>query len=994
MNIADIKGKVDFALLTIKQEELEAILDKFPLADPEHIVQGTREYNLSFVLLKMGTYLVASVRARDQGNGEMETLVGDIFRDLNPRVIIVVGIGGAVPHADLTLGDVVVSMNVIDMRLGARDPDGAAPRAPRGGAIMKEIATMVANLPARRRLMTIWNEPPVLSKPPSFDHRLALAQLEKDLGDVAHPWYVRVKKALEHHYGAEHHIRAPIQIDGTIASSDDVIKDWRVADAWLKNDRTIKIVDMESGGALRGANDAKVPFLAIRAVSDIISIKRDEAWTVFACKSAAAFMHSWISAGPIPPVPERSRLRTPTPPPSAHTPPAPIAAPPPAIERELLIAAHNFNSTKTLHAYANRSSEPNDYDAQIAILKRLNAPWRQPLSEHEAALLAVSSFRPGVHYPSAPYVLDRLHHVPSFLASVADAIRATARWPDSYRLNYVRQLSTTSLSCSLDANHSRLAHCLGVLDVATCLVAALARTSPDFLDLDNNDARKWTIATLLFAFLHDRYHGPLGHSLDPMSFVLMIARSPSPTEPQSVMHKLDKVALADEVSAALREPSHPIYRVVEFVVSRLATTGISVRTHEILKALQAFVRFTKRSDMPPEWRFLQDVVDGELDADRIDYLWRDSLHISSQHPLVAELLSTLGQPSFAAVGAVIASAKVIAIQGEHRLAFDAAHTSAIAALSTLRFIYYVHVYENPVKRVHDELLVRTIQAALEAGALIQDGRVISRELSDELRLLTDGDLIHFLYEAANRTGSARVEQFKPIPNMVHEVMQARPWDIVWESKLTSGGIEQERLLREQLLHLTSSIARASSSAVHDQANRSVVIQRDLAIASMTGTLAEFLESHGISEVPALIYTESSAVYDFFMSYHGSLESRRQVELSLWEDIIADPEMKDALEHYRIQLGLANGEKLPCLITMGMVSSRAPKLPTGDVLVYPCEAETTVVPDAWTESIRTTAVLHTFFAVHPLLLHKRAKIEAIINLWFRRLGHLGSQLPAP
>src|SRR5262245_19644856 len=145
MNIADIKGKVDFALLTIKKEELEAVLDKFPLTDPEHIVQGTREYNLSFVPLKVGTYLVASVRARDQRNREMETLVGDVHRDLNPRVIIVVGIGGAVPHEDLTLGDVVVSMNVIDMRLGARDLDGA-PRAPRGGAIMKEIAAMVANL--------------------------------------------------------------------------------------------------------------------------------------------------------------------------------------------------------------------------------------------------------------------------------------------------------------------------------------------------------------------------------------------------------------------------------------------------------------------------------------------------------------------------------------------------------------------------------------------------------------------------------------------------------------------------------------------------------------------------------------------------------------------------------------------------------------------------------------------------------------------------------
>jgi len=116
-------------------------------------------------------------------------------------------------------------------------------------------------------------------------------------------------------------------------------------------------------------------------------------------------------------------------------------------------------------------------------------------------------------------------------------------------------------------------------------------------------------------------------------------------------------------------------------------------------------------------------------------------------------------------------------------------------------------------------------------------------------------------------------------------------------------------------------------------------------------------------------------------------------MSLWEDIAADPEMKDALERYRIQLGLTSGDKLPCLIIMGMISSRAPELPTGGAFVDPQGAPSPTIPDAWRDWLRTAPVLHTFLAAHPLLLHKRSRIESIANQWFRRLGHLGSRLPA-
>lgn len=52
---------------------------------------------------------------------------------------------------------------------------------------------------------------------------------------------------------------------------------------------------MESAGLYKAAH-GRVPFLAIRGISDIVGFKRDPGWTSYACHTAAAFTRAFLRA--------------------------------------------------------------------------------------------------------------------------------------------------------------------------------------------------------------------------------------------------------------------------------------------------------------------------------------------------------------------------------------------------------------------------------------------------------------------------------------------------------------------------------------------------------------------------------------------------------------------------------------------------------------------------------------------------------------------------
>ncbi len=117
MELHEVKGKVDFAIITMREDELRAVLDRFP---GEAVESQNRFYRISRVPVRDGsTAVVAVARAFEQGTGESQTVARHIIDDLEPHWILLVGIAGGVPDFEHTLGDVVLSTRVNDLTVEA-----------------------------------------------------------------------------------------------------------------------------------------------------------------------------------------------------------------------------------------------------------------------------------------------------------------------------------------------------------------------------------------------------------------------------------------------------------------------------------------------------------------------------------------------------------------------------------------------------------------------------------------------------------------------------------------------------------------------------------------------------------------------------------------------------------------------------------------------------------------------------------------------------------
>lgn len=289
MEVRDVRGRIDFGIITIREDEFVAVLDRFP--EDLGIVSGRREYNLRRIAPD-DPYTSAIVRCAVQGNSEAQQVANALLDDLEPRWLLVVGIAGGAPEFEFTLGDVVVATEVCDFNVGAALKDGSREYALHGWHSHPAVAKLVANLPAMGKQLGAWNaaesvrcERPTMKISPKSLY-----------GDAA--WKKKVRTALQHHRSLGR--QEPRVKAGGIACSDLVMKDAELFQVWTKFTRQVIAVEMESAGVHKAAQDRHVPFMSIRGLSDIVGFSRDPRWTAYACHSAAAFTRAFLLTRPIP----------------------------------------------------------------------------------------------------------------------------------------------------------------------------------------------------------------------------------------------------------------------------------------------------------------------------------------------------------------------------------------------------------------------------------------------------------------------------------------------------------------------------------------------------------------------------------------------------------------------------------------------------------------------------------------------------------------------
>ncbi|HYH81283.1 MAG TPA: hypothetical protein VEX86_15875, partial [Longimicrobium sp.] len=298
VHIADFRGKIDFAILTMRDDEQSAVHGQFPpmaIAEVEGEGHGRWPYAISWVPTPTGIHTVAMVQCIRQGTTHAQRVASNTIDDLHPRWLLAVGIAGGVPSPTFTLGDVVVSSFVHDLSLMAASGPGRTDYAAGGGPMTERAEQVLSGLGALAPTLKGWNSPRAIrAKAP----QLVLENLSI-AGDSE--YQARVITGLKAGF-IKGHRRPPRVVLGEIGSSSTLIIDPAAAEDLCASFRKLIAFEMEFAGIQAAARNAApggrdLPTLTIRGISDIIGLTREEGWKNYAAHSAAAFARALIERG-------------------------------------------------------------------------------------------------------------------------------------------------------------------------------------------------------------------------------------------------------------------------------------------------------------------------------------------------------------------------------------------------------------------------------------------------------------------------------------------------------------------------------------------------------------------------------------------------------------------------------------------------------------------------------------------------------------------------
>jgi uncharacterized protein len=262
------------------------------------------------------------------------------------------------------------------------------------------------------------------------------------------------------------------------------------------------------------------------------------------------------------------------------------------------------------------------------------------------------------------------------------------------RLRRIRQLAWTDLVYP-GAMHTRFEHSLGVMHTASLLYDSIVQKSRDVLvdqlASTSEGIQRDRQLIRLAALLHDIGHAPFSHAAEDLF-----------PAPDGGKHKISHEDYSGAIiRSGLRGPieNHPLNQ----------NAALSADT---IAALIEGKSDAKRSLF---WRGL---ISGHLDADRIDYLLRDSHHIGVHY----------GQFDFRRL---ISSA--IAIRGEENespdLGIEEGGSHAAEALVLARYFMFTQVYFHKTRVAYDLHLREALKTMLPGGRF---PKPIGSELEDYL----------------------------------------------------------------------------------------------------------------------------------------------------------------------------------------------------------------------------------------------------------------------
>lgn len=297
LTAGSLRGQIDIGIITIREDEFESMLDRFPAR--RHVRGSGSDYQYSKVQTKADEELrVVVARSPEQGQGAAQALASCMMTDLAPRWIFVVGIAGGFPASEYTLGDVLLSQRMHDFAVSAATEGKPPEFQDMGGPMALEVERLVTGLKGMRSRLGSWSGKEFLGK--SKPKIVAPSDTSSPLLYGSDDWKSKVVGSLKAQFPEDGEVRNSDFFAAVIIASNTLMKDTALATQWKQTARHASGVEMELGGVCRAARygaDGETRVLAIRSLSDIVGYKRSHEWTEYACRSAAAFADALIRSG-------------------------------------------------------------------------------------------------------------------------------------------------------------------------------------------------------------------------------------------------------------------------------------------------------------------------------------------------------------------------------------------------------------------------------------------------------------------------------------------------------------------------------------------------------------------------------------------------------------------------------------------------------------------------------------------------------------------------
>jgi HD superfamily phosphohydrolase len=271
--------------------------------------------------------------------------------------------------------------------------------------------------------------------------------------------------------------------------------------------------------------------------------------------------------------------------------------------------------------------------------------------------------------------------------SISDWEREIIAQPAFQRLRRIRQLAWTD-QIYPGAMHTRFEHSLGVMHVATLLYEAIVQRSRGLLksEMTYNDEGLERDKTLvrLAALLHDLGHSPFSHAGENL-FPLR-----TDGKKRYVHEDYSATIIAHELKSAIED-------------HKLNKRNFGFRVEDITSLLEGKAEAGHRL-------FWRELITGQMDADRMDYLLRDSLHAGVDYGRYdwRRILNT--------VEAMVVPGAEEKSDGQGlRLGVSEGGVHAAEALVLARYFMFTQVYFHKTRAAYDHHLQQALEVLLPGG---------------------------------------------------------------------------------------------------------------------------------------------------------------------------------------------------------------------------------------------------------------------------------------